>query len=639
MNLYLDTETWPLRPGRLAPRMVCTQSAYGNEPVQILLRKDSLERLDTALRSDCLLTTSNGSFDWAVAADTFPELTGPIFRALGAGRGRDVEIREKLIELKNGTLQNPHPKGHWSLAGMAKRRLGVEMDKGDEAYRLKYALLDGIDPSKWPANAVAYATDDIVQLRAVDAHQLREFEPKDEWLQVAASFCLHLAAVWGLRTDRWRVGWARMVLMQDDQEAVRLLEEAGLLVGGTVKRDKVREAVIRACDRAGKQVPMSEPSKTFPQGQVSYSAEVTEELAPFDPALACLSRHTYNTKLMGTYLEPMDVDHAMTSSPNVLVATGRTSWRGGKLKEYNPWWPDLKYEKVEEKTGTNLQNWPVLPGIRECVRARPGTYLCSVDYSGIELRTLAQVCLWLLGKSTFADGYQKDPLWDAHSYFGGELVGISYEEALKRRKSDPKFDNGPRQTAKNTNFALPGGVGAPKMHTMFADLFNQGQLDKLYSLNECYGIKRKWLSAYPEMPEYFEYIDWLKKSGKPLVQFVSERVRGRIGFCDGANTYFQGLAADLAKRALFYVTQACYCEPDSPLYGSRVVAFIHDELLLEVLIEKAHEAAQAIVDLMMRAYNECCPDVPGHAEPALMTYWTKAAKLKFNSEGRMIPWD
>jgi DNA polymerase I-like protein with 3'-5' exonuclease and polymerase domains len=244
----------------------------------------------------------------------------------------------------------------------------------------------------------------------------------------------------------------------------------------------------------------------------------------------------------------------------------------------------------------------------------------------------------LIGYSTFAKGYQADPNWDPHTYFGGQLVGITYEEALKRKKEDKSFKK-IRAVAKAANFSFPGGVGAKTLHGQFMSLYESGQLEKPYSLDECYAIKDSWLAAYPEMKEYFDIAQYHAQTGDPVVMPVSGRVRGGLSFCNAANTWFQGIASDLAKRAFYRVSQASYVESGSPLYGSRPLVFIHDEILAEVPIDKAHEAALEIQRLMSVEGNNVCPDVPILAEAALATRWIKAMEPAYTHEGRLTAWD
>lgn len=640
MNIYrFDTETYPIRPGLLAPKMVCLQRAVDVDvrgldgTVDILVGEAAADDLGAALSDpNTLIEAHNGAFDAAVTSAAYPDLLPLWFKALGGGRGRDTHIRESLIEIRNGTLQDNHPKGWFSLGGIAERRCGITLDKTEDSWRLRYALLDGLPVDRWPEAAVRYAVDDVYGLRAVSRAQNAVFQPKDEWMQVAAAFCLHLAAVWGVRVDAEVLEKARNKAATSKTECERILTDAGMFRDGSVDKKAVQAAVERACVRAQIPVPKTDHA-TKPQTKTD--AETCEKLAEHDGALKALVEHTSAGKMLSTYLEPMafGVDYAMTSRPNVLVASGRTSWSGTKMQQSNPWWPEGDYQKVEERAGTNMQNFPRMEGIRDCIRPRDGFWWCSVDYDSLELRSFAQVLLWVVGHSTMAERYQADPGYDPHTELAGKLMGLSYADAMKLKKSGDKSLKEKRQLAKAANFGYPGGLGAKR----FIDYARVGYGVEI-TVNQAYELKEQWMAAFPEVAGYFEYVSWLAETGTPFEQFVSQRIRGRVGFTDGCNTGFQGAAADGAKRALYAVTQACYVEPTSPLFGSRVVAFIHDEICTEVPIASAHEAAMEQVRLMEQEMQIVLRDIPVRASPALSTRWIKAAEAKY-ADGRLTAWD
>jgi hypothetical protein len=631
----------------MAPKLVCVQSAY--DAAEPIIRLDDESFYGAVTRPDTLLEAHNGAYDYAVLAAYNQDLIQPIFRMLAAGRGRDTQIRETLIRILKGDLDlTRQRKGYFTLANLAKTYAGLELDKGADSWRLKYALLDGIPPQEWPAEARKYALEDVTALRAVSEAQTARYGTfNDEGFQVAAAFVLHLAACWGVVIDQDRLQWVEVALLTSKEECERTLTEAGLFRDGSVNRTKVQEAVSAACGRLGREIPRTEPTEKQitkwrsegakpedePKGAIRTNAETIDEIAEADPRLSALVEHGHATKIHSTYILPMRAAGAgaMGSRPNVLVASGRTSWGGSTLQEASPWWPEGADGAVV-KVGTNLQNFPRADGVRDCIAARPGTWLSSTDYSALELRTFAQCCLWIVGKSTFADGFKKDPDWDPHCYFAGHLTKRTYEESLRLHKTKDKEFALTRQIAKNLNFSLIGGVGAKKFQVMA----KMAGLN--LTLDECYFYKDEWLNAFPETGGFFEYIAWLVNQGKPFKQFVSRRLRGDVGFTDGCNTGFQGLGGDISKHAMFLVSMASYAEPKSPLFRSRPLVLVHDEILAEHPIEVASEANAEVVRLMVKAFEEFCPDIPGRAEPTLMTHWIKGAKPRY-AAGRLIAWD
>lgn len=643
----------------MAPRLVCVQSAVDQGSPQILLTDEAFCAAVT--NPNTLLEAHNSPYDLAVLAANNESLVQPIFRALSQYRGRDTQIRETLKSIAEGNLDvRRNRRGEFALATLAERYCDMTLDKGEESWRTRYALLANTPVSDWPPAAVEYAREDVIALRAVSEAQRKTFgEPVEEGFQVAAAFALHLAAAWGVAINQERLQWVEIALLTQKEETERLLESAGFFRDGSVNKKAVQEAVVRSCEILGRQPPKTAPTERQlakwkasgsppaeePTGAIRTNAESLEEIAAAvksqdrtdlgdsTRALLALVDHSAVVKNHSTYIVPMRAAgrFAMNSRPNVLVASGRTSWGGSPLTEANPWWPEGAVGN-EVKVGTNLQNFPREDGVRDCIMARPGTVLSSTDYSALELRTFAQCCLWIVGKSTFAEGFKKDPDWDPHCYFAGHLTKRTYEEAVAlHRKKDKDFAL-TRQIAKNLNFSLIGGVGAKKFQVMA----KQANLN--LTLDECYFYKEEWLNAFPETAGFFDYISWLVNNGKPFRQFVSKRLRGDVGFTDGCNTGFQGLGGDISKYAMYLVSQASYAEPKSPLFLSRPLVLVHDEILAEHPAETAHDANEEVVRLMVQAFEVFCPDIPGRAEPTLMTHWIKGAKPKY-TEGRLVPWD
>jgi DNA polymerase I-like protein with 3'-5' exonuclease and polymerase domains len=138
------------------------------------------------------------------------------------------------------------------------------------------------------------------------------------------------------------------------------------------------------------------------------------------------------------------------------------------------------------------------------------------------------------------------------------------------------------------------------------------------------------------MPNFFQ---WVKAQGDTVEQFVSKRVRGGCSGPAAANTRFQGLAADGAKAAIVKMTEEMYLDSSSPLFGSRLMVFAHDESILEIPEEKAHEAAHRQAEIMVSEMRRFVPDVKVKAEPALMRHWSKSVTTKYDANGRLIPWE
>jgi DNA polymerase I-like protein with 3'-5' exonuclease and polymerase domains len=272
----------------------------------------------------------------------------------------------------------------------------------------------------------------------------------------------------------------------------------------------------------------------------------------------------------------------------------------------------------------NLQNPPRKGGVRECFVSRPGTCFVFTDYDTLELRALSQACLDILGRSKMAEALRRGE--DLHLSLAAEMLGISVADALARQDSgDPQIAEY-RQQAKPANFGFPGGMAAPSFRE-----YAEGYGVKL-SEAQAQDIRDAWFKKWPEMQDYFSHVGNLRD---PLTQLRSGRLRGGASFTAAANGFFQGLAADGAKEALWRVAKECYTDPESPLWGCHPVLFLHDEIGLEVP-DGNTAAAERLAVVMREAMQAWIPDVPITCGPVMMRRWYKGAKA-VRENGVLVP--
>jgi hypothetical protein len=143
----------------------------------------------------------------------------------------------------------------------------------------------------------------------------------------------------------------------------------------------------------------------------------------------------------------------LTLWPNVLLETGRTSYRGviQLFPRKGGYW--VEYEDNGEKIKRYI------PSLRECIEARPGHVLASVDYEAGELVTHSQSCIWITGHSELARALLNGV--KPHNALAATMIGLSYEEFQRRVKE--KVCKDARQAAKPPNFGYPGGMGPAKL--------------------------------------------------------------------------------------------------------------------------------------------------------------------------------
>ncbi len=289
----------------------------------------------------------------------------------------------------------------------------------------------------------------------------------------------------------------------------------------------------------------------------------------------------------------------------------------------------------------NVQNWRRRVGIRECFVPRPGKVFADADYNALELHTLAQACVTLLGESRLAEVLNAGQ--DPHTALAADILGIPYDECAQRVEAGDEEADNARQTAKVANFGLPGGLG-PRKLVLYArkaykvDL-GRGQGEEA-AIARAAELKRQWFDRWPEMRAYFAHVDTLQVGDLYcLTQLFSNRVRGGATYTAACNSWFQGLAADLTKHVGFLLSKACYVDRSSPLFDSRIVVFSHDEYILETDdTPAAHDVATELARIMVASARPFLPDVTPKAKPLLMRKWSKKAKAVKDSSGRLVPW-
>lgn len=621
----IDTETHTFRRGNMAPKVVCLTVCDASGKTDLFVGEDIERVMASLLKDACLgivrLTGHSIAYDFACLLHTFPSLWQYTFVAYDADAIVCTAIREKLLDIAIGEFrfhveEDQEKKHGYDLEDLALRRFGNHLEKGADGWRLRFGELENIPVTEWPTAAVCYAKADATNCFMLYSDQTlrarhRNYSIPTQYDDSRADFALKLMSTWGICVDRNKVdtitkqSFIRLrelgLSLQDTGLATFSEDTTGSLLGGTFVPDsgpileihKSNKAIQAAVQKYHPNPP------TTAKGNVRIDADTLAmcNWAPFDD----LIEFNGIQKTMSTYLSKLHDSPIHASFYSIGAESGRTTCA-------NP----------------NLQNQPRLPGVRECFVPRPGMVFLAADFCTQEMRTLAQVCLSILGASRLAERYQDDPNFDPHREFAKALAA-----------GNPDADmNELRQRAKTCNFGYPGGMGAG---TFVA--YARGYGLKI-TLQESELLREKWFKTWPEMKKYFNFISTLVgKEKQGVVKLpISGFVRAGVQFTDACNSYFQGLAAHASKRALWETAKACYNKPDSFLYGSRPVLFVHDEIICEVPEDAGHEAAFELTRIMERAEEHLTPAIPAKAEAALMRCWSKKAKPKFKN-GRLVPWE
>jgi DNA polymerase I-like protein with 3'-5' exonuclease and polymerase domains len=600
--LSLDTETDMIQ-GREIPRLHLVSIA-GNQDSCCLLRPDQLADF-ISLHADRHYICHHAAFDfWVVRQHLAGTTQEHAWWDIAAGRLHDTMLLDQLLRI----AQTDEYPVNRNLAEVAKHYCGLNVDKSD-SHRTRFAELS-TDWSTADPGFFRYAARDalatlyvyLAQTRLAQAlfapYQLQVlpnaqqlFGVLTETVQVRAAIALaavhrngvqvDLAAARQVQDDTWR----QVDTLTDQlQQLATGYGVAGLFkyAKRTGNRKQTPAGVPQRCQTATQQVlaqiahqhSMEDvPSTT--RG-LSDSAEYWQQHRHLAEFVDVYCTWQQQAKL-ATFFAGLKTDR-IHPHYQVLVRTGRTS-----------------------ASSPNIQQLPRSQTVRHIITVAPGYQLLSADYSCLELRTLAQVCLRRYGKSTLAEMFQANPEADPHSYTAARLLGIS----------DPHFQALPdaerkqhRQQAKAVNFGVPGGLGAESLARYANDSYGVDlTLDRAKELRG-----RICNEVYPELGRYLAG----GYGNEVAVCTLTGRIRSTCGYTQARNTPFSGLAADGAKLALFELVRR----------GYRLCAFIHDEVLIEVPDDSdGRQVSGQVQDIMQQAMQQCTPDIPITTSTKLARTW------------------
>ena len=465
----------------------------------------------------------------------------------------DVQVLYRLLKLATiGFVPRKY-----NLALLVKEYFNVELTKDDEV-RCEFGQYKGLPVEEIPQDFLEYGAKDAIATLALYNTLMPLIAATgttttlSSTIQVAGSLALNRMYKRGIG---YNINKGTELLASLDTQ--KTYQQDILSTYGWVRGIK---GVSQSYDRITKFLGLSLPRNT--DGSVSSKGEDLEKYrgnAFVDAYLKYIE-----VEKASTFLRKLDSDR-IHPNYNAILKTGRTSC-----------------------SGPNFQQLPRVGGIRECFEAKEGHTFLITDYSTVELATLAQVTYDMYGESMMRN--QINDGVDLHRYYASILYSKPEKDITKEE----------RQSAKAANFGFPGGLGVETFMT-----FAKGYGLKIDEL-EAKEMKKAWFQAFPEMEAYM-------KEEKGHVWTRTGRKRAGTTYCAEKNTPFQGLAADGAKIALYYLDQA----------GYQTVGFVQDEIISEVKVEESEELLVNHERIMIEAMEQVVPDVKITVESMISSVYTK----------------
>jgi len=271
----------------------------------------------------------------------------------------------------------------------------------------------------------------------------------------------------------------------------------------------------------------------------------------------------------------------------------------------------------------NLQQIPRDKDFRSLFCASKGRKLVIADYSGIELRIMA----FLSGDQAMMQAFQDGR--DLHRLTAAAITGKSPEDVTKDE----------RQAAKAINFGLIYGCGADRL--VQSAKYEYGTE---LSFHQAQAAKRSFFSAYPGIAVWHSkqrallgtpHQYWFHSYEKGffainLVSVVMPPGRRRVWpnymgksqarFTVLVNTPDQGCGASMMKLALINIHKKLI---DNAWNEVKIVATVHDELVLEAPEELADAVKSMVVSEMVSAGEEFIRPVPVEVEAIIGDNWAE----------------
>jgi DNA polymerase I-like protein with 3'-5' exonuclease and polymerase domains len=605
-KIALDTETTGLDSWvaklRLVQMCSAEQESEEDKIVYVFdMFKISSKPIKTYIESRETLVIHNANFDLQFLYSINCDYKNRVFCTFIAEKVLRAGFKERKIAPK--TKKPYFADISCSLKAVAERRLGLELDKEQQV-------------SDWSADElneeqIKYSAKDVLVLPLIARQQLEELK-EENLLSIYSleSQCIRPVAMMcrtGFNVDIQKLKDLKIKVEKEVEEKTHkfVLELNARLPDGeklpkrvtgeiAVGKDAKKEfnpgstqQVIRAFQLCGIAVPLSKTTEKPTLNQV--------DLAEFDSDDTTLNLYRDRAK-SETRLEHVEkllanvnpISHRMHSGYNQYGAnSGRFTSSGA---------PKVAASKIKSVFGVNIQQVPRSKDFRSAFITTPGFKLIICDWAQIELRLGAELVNIPQMKQAFKEKI------DLHTM----TASLIYKKDVNEVSKDE------RQDGKTLNFALLYGMGYRKYKTYAA------QSGKLISLSEAKVAHTAFHAAYPRLREWHKERAALVADGWAYVRTACGR-RRLLSYDDAtmmcsANTLIQGSGADILKIAISKLNQ--HLNDDA-----RMVACVHDEIVLEVKEELAEDYKRILEEAMISAAEVVLKTVPAEADAGIGLSW------------------
>jgi DNA polymerase I len=369
------------------------------------------------------------------------------------------------------------------------------------------------------------------------------------------------------------VDFLRLMSKELNTRLAAIEESVHRLIGEPFNINSTQQLSVALFERLG----LSPPDRTrrTASGHFSTSADVLEALRGKHPVVDMVLEHRELAKLKSTYVDALPLQINPLSG-RVHTSYNQAGTVTGRIASSDP----------------NLQNIPIRTELGRRVRKAfipsSGHELVSIDYSQVELRIVAHMAEDEAMISAFRAGQ------DIHAATAAAIYNVSLDGVTKDM----------RRRAKGINFGLIYGMSAFGL-TRYTDL----------TLAESEDFMEAYFKQFPGVKRYLQTVRF-QANDQGFVETLLGRRRYFPALRDqrnynmrnreereAINAPVQGTAADLMKLAMIQVPKVI----QEAGLSSKMLLQVHDELVLECLVEEVDETTALVRKAMEDVYELTVP--------------------------------
>lgn len=398
--------------------------------------------------------------------------------------------------------------GLYKVSTGGKRNLNPELKRNQStATDYAYAHLDEV--YKVAANVVsAYCIQDCNLTKQLAKKFWNDMS--EEWMYILSNcnkqyLNMKKNGIWlDMRKMKDIRGMLLSASLNTEEEIWDLLK----IKNGTMANLNQKSFLLPIFDKMGIKYPYTEPTKRFPEGQPSITAEWLA--AQNDPFCNLLNKHksyqTYLNNYCDSYIEYKEIYYPnqnpdfiqMHPSNNCLAAvTGRASTDNPNIRSI----PNFDKDKLDlNKLDDNYIGYM----LRSCIAPRPGYSFVEADYKQQEFRLFAEACA-LLDMPRLKDLYINNREIDFHQMVSDEVTHMG------------------RGPTKAINFGLLYGKQEYALSLALGK-----------SREETKEIMKHYNSMFPEMETYTKTMEYLGSTrgyitidGRKLIPAQKKKVQNK----------------------------------------------------------------------------------------------------------------